>query len=152
MCFYSLRPESTGSVLIRSADPAALPAITPQYASAEADREALVDLVRYARRYAAQAPLANYVIEETRPGPKYQTDEEIREAHRLYGYGSYHACGTCRMGADADAVVDPRLRVRGVQGLRVVDTSIFPFMLAGNTAAPAMVTAWRAADLILEDA
>ena len=87
----------------------------------------------------------------TRPGPRYQSDAELAEAHRRFGYNNYHACGTCRMGKDADAPVDPRLRVRGVEGVRVADTSIFPVMLAGNTQAPAMALAWRGADLIIED-
>jgi choline dehydrogenase-like flavoprotein len=152
MCVYMLRPESTGSVLIASGDPAALPLITPNYASAEADRKAMVDIIRYARKLAQQGPLARYVVEETRPGPQYQTDEEILEGHRLCGYGSYHASGTCRMGKDDQSVLDPQLRVRGVDGLRVVDTSVFPFMPAGNTNGPAMAVAWRAADLILADA
>jgi choline dehydrogenase len=151
-CVYSLRPESTGSVLIKSAKAEDLPVITPNYASSAADRQGLVDIVRYARRFAEQGPLAAMVAEETRPGTRYQTDDEILQAHRECGYGSYHASGTCRMGNDEASVVDCRLRVRGVSGLRVVDTSVFPFMLAGNTNGPAMAIAWRAADLIQADA
>lgn len=151
-CVYPLRPDSSGEVLIRSRDPDALPEIRAHYGEAEADRRRTIDAIRYARRLVAQKPLADLVVEETRPGPAYQTDEEIAEAHRTMGYGNYHACGSCRMGAGEDAPVDPRLRLRGVEGVRVVDTSIFPFMLAGNTVGPAMATAWRAADLLLEDA
>ena len=112
----------------------------------------MVDVVRYARRYVQQEPLASAVIAETRPGPEYQTDDEILSAYDRMGNGAYHASGSCRMGSDADSVVDPMLRVRGVPGVRVVDASIFPFIPAGNTMAPVMATAWRAADLILDEA
>lgn len=151
-CVYMVRPESTGTVAIRSRDPAALPMINANYCELESDRRKMIDIIRYARQLAGQAALSGAVIGETRPGLEYQTDEELLQAHIKFGYGSYHACGTCRMGNDEASVVDPRLRVRGVDGLRVVDTSIFPFMLSGNTVAPAMATAWRAADLILDDA
>jgi len=150
ICVYMLRPESTGRVQIRNDDPNALPQITANYMESPVDQRAMIDSIRFARRLVATPPLSGLVLEETRPGAQYQTDEEILEAHRRYGYGSYHASGTCRMGRDANAVLDPQLRVRGVEGLRVVDTSIFPFILSGNTNGPAMVTAWRAADLILE--
>jgi choline dehydrogenase len=152
ICAYPLRPASMGTVRIRSSSPADLPSIVPNFGIANEDRSLQLDLMRHARRYVAQSPLAPFVVEETRPGPRYQTDEELAEAHRRFGYNNYHACGTCRMGKDADAPVDPRLRVRGLEGVRVVDTSIFPFMLAGNTQAPAMALAWRGADLIIEDA
>jgi choline dehydrogenase-like flavoprotein len=146
---YYLRPESTGTVSIRSRNPAEVVEIRPGYAKAAADRSAMLAGIRFARRMIEQSPLREYVIEETRPGSRYQTDEELLRAHLEFGYGNYHACGSCRMGHDADSVVDPSLRVRGVDGLRIVDTSIFPFMLSGNTNGPAMATAWRAGDLIL---
>jgi choline dehydrogenase len=152
ICVYMVRPKARGTVKIRSADPAILPQIDANAAGDAEDNQLMITLMRQARRFVAQAPLAKYVEAETRPGPVFQTDDELREAHRLLGYGNYHACGTCRMGADEAAVVDPRLKVRGVLGLRVADTAVFPFMLAGNTQAPAMAVAWRAADLILEDA
>lgn len=150
-CVYNLRPQSTGQIRIRSRDPTELPSITANYGADDADLATMVRLIRYARKLAATEPLAGIVCEETRPGPHYQSAEEIRAAHRKFGYGNYHACGSCRIGADDASAVDPRLCVRGVDGVRVVDTSIFPAMLAGNTNAPAMATAWRAADLILED-
>jgi choline dehydrogenase-like flavoprotein len=149
-CLYMLRPESTGSVSIRSSDPVAHPAIKPNYGSAEADRRLMLKMIRYARDMAAQAPLSAFSPQETRPGPEHQTDEELAEAHRKMGYTNYHACGTCRMGNDESSVLDPQLKVRGVSRLRVVDASIFPFMPAGNTNAPVMAAAWRAADLIAE--
>jgi choline dehydrogenase-like flavoprotein len=150
-CVYNLRPESTGTVAIRSRDPSQVVEIQPGYATCEADRLAMLAGIRFVRRLVAQAPLQEFVIEETRPGGQYQSDEELTLAHLKFGYGNYHACGSCRMGHDSNSVVDPRLRVRGVDGLRVVDTSVFPFMLSGNTNGPAMATAWRAADLILEE-
>jgi choline dehydrogenase len=150
LCVYNLRPESTGSVMIHSRDPAQVAQIKPGYGTVAADRQKMVDIVRYARRLIAKAPLADLVIEETRPGPQFQTDAELLDAHLKFGYGNYHACGTCRMGRDETSVVDPQLRVRAIEGLRVVDTSIFPFMLSGNTNGPAMAIAWRAADLIAD--
>jgi choline dehydrogenase-like flavoprotein len=148
-CVYSLRPSSKGSVAIRSRNPKDLVEIRPGYGTDSSDATKMVEIIRYTRRMVKQPPLAELVIEETRPGPKYQSDVELLAAHLQYGYGNYHACGTCRMGRDDASVVDPALRVRGVEGLRVVDTSIFPFMLSGNTNGPAMATAWRAADLII---
>lgn len=152
MCVYMLRPESQGTVLIRSDAPTALPSVRPNFATAQADRQAVLDTIRYAREFTSQAPLARIIQAETRPGPDYQSDEELRAAYRKFGYANYHASGTCRMGTDPSAVLDSRLRVRGVEGVRVADTSAFPFLLAGNTNGPAMAVAWRAADLILEDA
>ncbi|MET0659701.1 MAG: GMC family oxidoreductase N-terminal domain-containing protein [Steroidobacteraceae bacterium] len=149
-CVYVLRPESTGALLIRSTNPAELPLINSNYNSAESDRRKMIRIVRYARELVAQAPLAQLVMAETRPGPSFGTDEEILVAHRQFGYGSYHASGTCRMGKDDAAPVDPQLRVRGTEGLRVIDTSVFPFLLSGNTNAPATAIAWRAADVILQ--
>ncbi|HEY8351871.1 MAG TPA: GMC oxidoreductase, partial [Sphingomonadales bacterium] len=149
ICAYGLRPQSRGRVRIRSADPRVLPEIVPNYCGDTADRRLVVDLVRQVRRFVSQGPLAEAVLAETRPGPSFESDEEIFEAYRRFGYGSYHASGSCRMGRDERAVVDSELRVRGVEGLRVVDTSVFPFILSGNTNGPAMAVAWRAADLIL---
>ena len=112
----------------------------------------MVGAIRVMRDYAAQAPLADLIAEETMPGAAYQTDAEILAAYDQFGTCGYHAVGSCRMGADEGSVVDPRLRVRGVAGLRVMDTSIMPAIPAGNTNGPTMAMAWRAADLILADA
>lgn len=152
ICAYYLRPQSTGSVHIRSANPSELPMITPTYHSHPEDRRAMIEVARTARRFVRQAPLADMVYEETRPGADYNSDDQIIAAYDKFGNGAYHASGSCRMGSDQDSVVDERLRVRGLAGVRVVDTSILPFLVAGNTAAPAMAMAWRAADLILADA
>ena len=151
ICAYILRPESSGSLRIISSDPARLPLISPDYHGLESDRRKMVDVLRYARRYMQQSPLAGKVTEETRPGVEFETDEQILSAYDRFGAGGYHASGTCRMGSDERSVVDGRLRVRGVDGLRVVDTSIFPVMPAGNTNGPAMAMAWRAADLVIAD-
>ncbi len=149
-CAYILRPQSTGSLRIRSTDPNELAAIVPNYRSDESDRRKMIDVVRFARRLVSQSPLSENVSEELRPGTDYQSDDEIIAAYDKFGNGAYHASGTCRMGADPGSVLDPQLRVRGIEGLRVIDTSIFPFILAGNTQAPIAAMAWRAADLILE--
>ena len=152
ICAYYLRPRSTGSVTITTGDPATLPRIVPNYHSDPEDRAAMIAVARFARKFVRQVPLADKVFEETRPGPEFDSDDEIIAAYDRFGNGAYHASGTCRMGLDDDAVVDDRLRVRGLDGVRVIDTSILPFLVAGNTAAPAMAMAWRAADLILADA
>ena len=148
---YPLRPESRGSVMARSANPAELPMIRPNYLSAETDRRTAVALLRWMRRWMSQPALAPFIGEETTPGAAVQSDAEILEAFKQKGQAGYHAAGTCRMGTDARAVLDARLRVRGAQALRVVDLSSFPTLVSGNTNAPVMAVAARAADLILED-
>jgi len=148
---YPLRPESRGSVMARSANSADLPMIRPNYLSEEADRRTAVSLLRWMRRWMSQPTLAQFIGEETTPGSGVQSDAEILEAFRQKGQAGYHAAGTCRMGTDARAVLDARLRVRGAQALRVVDLSSFPTLVSGNTNAPVMAVAARAADLILED-
>lgn len=149
---YPLRPTSRGSIHIETTDPDAAARFSPNYRATEQDRLAMVGAIRVMRDYAAQAPLADLIAEETMPGAAYQTDAEILAAYDQFGTCGYHAVGSCRMGADEASVVDPRLRVRGVTGLRVMDTSIMPAIPAGNTNGPTMAMAWRAADLILADA
>jgi choline dehydrogenase len=151
---YPTRPESSGTVMIRSASVADTPFISPCYLATDNDCRTAIDAVRLIRRLAAQEPLRPYLAEETAPGPRVATDEEILDAWRRMGVSGYHAVGTCKMGQDDDphAVVNARLRVRGVEALRVVDCSIMPTTVSGNTNAPAMAVAWRAADLILQDA
>jgi len=149
ICVYPIRPRSRGSLAIETRDLAALPRIVPAYGSDPWDRSMVPVMIDYARRLVRQSPLADLVEEETRPGPAFQGEGGMADAHLRFGYANYHAGGTCRMGSDAASVVDPRCRVRGVDGLRVVDTSIFPFMPAGNINGPVMAIAWRAADLIL---
>jgi choline dehydrogenase-like flavoprotein len=149
---YPLRPTSRGSIHIETRDPDAAATFSPNYRATEADRQAMVGAIRVMRDYAAQSPLAELIAEETMPGPAFQTDAQILDAYDRFGTCGYHAVGSCRMGSDPRSVVDPKLRVRGVTGLRVMDTSIMPAIPAGNTNGPTMAMAWRAADLILADA
>jgi choline dehydrogenase-like flavoprotein len=146
---YTLRPDSRGSVHIETTDPQAPAAISANHHATAHDRKKMVDLVRAVRRYLATEPLASLIAEETSPGPAYQSDDEIISAYDKFGTCGYHAVGSCRMGKDADSVVDPELRVRGVDGLRVMDTAIMPVIPSGNTNGPTMAMAWRAADIIL---
>jgi choline dehydrogenase-like flavoprotein len=148
----SLRPESQGTVMIRSADPTAPPAIRGNFLSAEYDRELTVHMVRYARRLLRQPSLREHLGEETFPGSGCRTPEEIVNMCRRSGSPGSHFAGTCRMGQDRMAVVDPTLRVRGVAGLRVIDCSIMPTVVSGNTNGPVIAIAWRAADMILAGA
>jgi len=148
---YVLRPESQGTVMARSSNPADLPVIRPNYLSVESDRRSSVGVVRFLRRWLSQAPLAPFLAEETTPGEEVESDAEIVDAFARLGQSGYHACGTCRMGTDSKAVLDERLRVKGVSNLRVIDLSLFPTMISGNTNGPMMALAWRAADLIQED-
>ncbi len=144
--------DSEGSVEISDSDPDAPLLITPNWLSSEHDRRAAIELVRYIRAYVQQPALAPYVGAEVSPGAAHITDEEILAVVRDIALCGTHAVRSCRMGRDAQSVVDERTRVRGVHGLRVVDCSIMPGLISGNTNGPAMATGWRAADLILADA
>ncbi len=148
---YGLLPTSVGSVMIQSADPYAPPAIDQNALSTEEDRAVAIATVRYMRRLFEQPVIARYIKAEMLPGPAVDTDEEILAAYNRMSGPAYHALGTCRMGTDPDSVVDPRLRVRGVSNLRVLDISIFPTQISGNTNGPAMAAGWRGSELILED-
>lgn len=144
--------DSEATLEIGSADPDAAPVIDPNWLASESDRQAAIDVVRYIRAYAAQPALAPYIGQELSPGANFRDDAEILAAVREIALCGTHAVRSCRMGRDAQSVVDERARVRGVTGLRVVDCSIMPGLISGNTNGPAMATGWRAADLILEDA
>lgn len=148
---YPLRPQSQGTVMIGSADPQASPRIRPNYLGAEQDRRIAIAAVRYIRKLFATPALAPLVGPETLPGPGLERDDEILDSIRRYGQAVFHCAGTCRMGSDEASVVDERLRVRGVAGLRVVDCSVMPQVVSGNTNAAVMAIAWRAADMILAD-
>jgi len=148
---YPLRNTSQGSVRIRSSNPDDPAIIEPNYLATEYDRAASIGLVHYIRRFIQQPALQGLVGKEMHYTAGAHSDEEILAAYRRYGQSGYHASGTCRMGVDENAVVDPRLRVKGVTGLRVMDCSIYPELLSGNTNAPTMALASRAADIILED-
>jgi choline dehydrogenase len=149
-----LRPGSRGFVRIASADPLVPPAMQPHYLSTPEDRACAVAAIRYARALAATSSVAPYVAEELRPGPDVRTDDEILHFAREHGATIFHPSGTCKMGPDSDplAVVDDRLRVRGVTGLRVVDCSIMPTLVSGNTNAPVVMIAEKASDMLLADA
>ncbi len=150
MC--QLRPESRGSVSIRSNDPFAAPSIDPHYLEAELDRHIVGEGLRTIRRLSETAALRGYISGELLPGPGVKTDEELLAYARANGSSLYHAACTARMGIDAQAAVDPRLRVRGVDRLRVVDGSVMPALLSGNPNAAVVMIAEKAADMIVADA
>jgi choline dehydrogenase len=147
-----LRPESRGSLRIKSADPTVPPEIRINYLATETDRTANVEGLKILRKILQAPALKPYVVEEVEPGVKVATDEELLGFCRQRGSTVYHPTSTCRMGNDPLAVVDQRLKVRGVEGLRVVDASIMPDLVSGNTNAPVIMIAEKAADMILQDA
>jgi choline dehydrogenase len=146
-----LRPESRGSLRIRSADPAAPPEIRINYLATETDRTANVEGLKILRKILHAPALSPFVIEEVDPGKKVSTDEDLLSYARARGSTIYHPTSTCRMGNDPLAVVDQRLRLRGIQGLRVVDASVMPDLVSGNTNAVIIMIAEKASDMILED-
>lgn len=147
-----LRPESTGSVHIKSADPAVPPAIRYNFLDTETDRRALMEAFRLARRVVTTSPLGDAIDREIVPGPQVQSDDEILSFARKVGVTSFHPAGTCKMGQDAMAVVDDRLKVHGISGLRVADASIMPRIISGATNIPTIMIGEKAADMILADA
>lgn len=147
-----VQPESRGALHIQSPDPGVQPRIQPNYLCAPNDVHALVTGVHRVRQILAAPAIAECMVRETYPGSQAATDEAITDALRLTGTTGYHAVGTCRMGSDANAVVDPQLRVIGVSGLRVVDASVMPMVPTGNTNAPTMMVAEKGADMIRAEA
>ncbi len=148
----NLRPESRGEVAITAPDPFAAPAIRPNYLSTPGDRRVAADSIRLTRRIVAAPAMARYRPEEYLPGESVEDQEALEEAAGRIGTTIFHPVATCRMGADARAVVDPRLRLNGLAGLRVVDASVMPAITSGNTNAPVLMIAEKAAAMILEDA
>jgi len=148
---HPLRPTSTGAVHITTRDPTTLPRIEARYGSSAEDETITIAAARWMRRFAQQEPLRQLIETETAPGPAAQSDDDIVAALYKHGIPCMHAVGSCRMGKDADSVVDPNLRVRGVEGLRIMDTSIMPTIPSGNTNGPTLAMAWRAADIIRRD-
>ncbi|CAG4902814.1 Alcohol dehydrogenase [acceptor] [Paraburkholderia saeva] len=148
-----LRPTSRGSIHIESNDPHAAPLIAPNYLSTDYDRHVAANALRLTRRIAAAPALARYRPEEILPGIRFQTEEELQQAAGQVGTTIFHPVGTCRMGLadDPAAVVDNRLRVIGVAGLRVVDASVMPTITSGNTNSPTLMIAERASDMIRAD-
>lgn len=149
-----LRPESRGSVHLKSGDHAAHPAIMPNYLHDPLDQQTAVAGLRWARKFAEQDALAKYIEHEMEPGEALQTDDELLAFARETGGTIYHPVGTCKMGTESDpqGVVDDHLRVRGVQGLRVVDASVMPRLVSGNTNAPTIAIAEKASDMIRAEA
>ena len=147
-----LRPESRGHIRIRSTDPFEPPAMQPNYLSTELDRRTAVAAVKAARAIAAAPAMQPYVKREVRPGPEAGDDAALLEFCRNQGATIFHPSGTCRMGDDDLAVLDERLRVHGVPGLRVIDCSAMPTLVSGNTNAAAVMMAEKAADMIRQDA
>jgi choline dehydrogenase len=147
-----LRPESRGSLRIKSADPTEPPEIRINYLATEADRTANVEGLKILRKILGAPALTSYVVEEVEPGAKVSTDEDLLNYCRQRGSTIYRPASTCRMGNDPLAVVDQRLRLRGLEGLRVVDASVMPDLVSGNTNAAVIMIAEKASDMILEDA
>ena len=143
-----IQPESRGTVTLASANPAAAPVIRQNFLATDADWQSLRAGVRMAREVMAQGPMARFVARESAPGSAKTSDAEIDAYIRATSITVHHPLGTCRMGTDDGAVVDPQLRVRGTQGLRVVDASVMPDLTCGNINAPVLMIAERAADLI----
>ena len=148
---WQQRPESIGYIHLRSRDPFTQPIIQPNYLAAAEDRQTLLSGIRLARRLLASEPLAPYYHEETFPGSGVQSDEELLDAAKQQGSTTYHVMGTCRMGPSTDpsAVVDDKLRVYGVEGLRVIDASIMPTMPSANLNASTIMIAEKASDMLL---
>ena len=147
-----LRPESRGFVHIKSADPQAAPAIRPRYLSASADREVTLAGLKLLRRIMGQPAMRRYVAEERTPGEACVSDEQLLAYAREVGTTIFHPTSTCRMGSDLTAVVDERLRVRGIGNLRVIDGSVMPTVVSGNTNAAIVMIGEKGADMILQDA
>jgi choline dehydrogenase len=150
----NLNPESRGEVHVVSPDPAQAPRIAPRYLATEGDRRVAAESLRLTRRIVAQPALAAFRPREVKPGTRFQTDDELARLAGDIGTTIFHPVGTCRMGRadDAGAVVDARLRVRGVAGLRVVDASVMPDITSGNTNSPTLMIAERAAEWVLAEA
>ena len=146
-----LRPHSRGHITIASPDPLAYPQIHPNYLSDERDCAVAVGGIKVARRIAEAPSLRDCIVDEYVPGRQFQSDDELLDAARRFSQTIYHPAGTCKMGNDASAVVDHRLRVHGIEGLRVADASIMPEIVSGNTNAPSIMIGEKAADMILEE-
>jgi choline dehydrogenase-like flavoprotein len=145
---YIVRPKSRGYMTITSADPDAPAIYDPAYFTHPDDRKAYAGMVHRLREFVSHPALKPFGFEEVSPGPSVQTEDEIIEYALKNGSYAVHALGTCRMGADAESVVDPELRVRGVEGLRIADISVLPEMVSSHTNAPAMMIGWRAGQII----
>jgi choline dehydrogenase len=147
-----VRPDSRGTIMARSADPFEKAAISPNYLSDPADGQVLLAGIRFTRKIFDSPAIAKHSAMETMPGPDVQTDEQLLDYARKFGTTIYHPVGTCRMGDGPSAVVDSRLRVHGIDGLRVIDASVMPTLTTGNTNAPTIMIGEKGAAMIREDA
>jgi len=147
-----LRPESKGSIHVKSNDPFAAPAIRPNFLAEEVDRQCLIDGMKIARRVIENSKMDKYRAFEFRPGPEVKTDAQWLDFARINGQTVFHPIGTCKMGNDPMAVVDDQLRVHGIGGLRVADAAIMPTLVSGNTNAPCIMIGEKAADMMKEAA
>src|SRR5437764_2515644 len=147
-----VRPDSRGTIMAQSPDPLQYPAIRPNYLSAPSDLRVLISGIDQTRKIFAQPAMAPYTVEETVPGPDVASEAQFAEFARNAGTNVFHPVGTCKMGTDPMAVVDPRLRVHGIAGLRVIDASIMPAVTTGNTNAPTIMIGEKGALMIREDA
>jgi choline dehydrogenase len=145
---YFLYPESRGSVHAISADAAEAPEIRANYLGHETDREVTTRLLKMIRTLAAQPALSKTIVREVRPGPDARSDDELLDFARRTGSTCWHPTGTCRMGTDPAAVVDPTLKVHGLAGIRVIDHSVVPFITSSNTNIPTIMLAEKAADML----
>lgn len=146
-----IRPDSRGSVHIKSADPQVPPAISFNFLESEADKKAIIAGLRHARAISQTAPMSDYVAEEIKPGLQCESDDDLLEHCRRDGLSLLHCVGTCKMGVDEQAVVDPRLKVRGLEGLRVIDASIMPTIVSANTNAASIMIGEKGAQMIIDD-
>ena len=146
-----LRPESRGRIAITTPDISVYPSIQPNYLSAQKDQETVIASVRKSREIFSTAPLKDFIVRERLPGPDIVKDEDVLESARQIAQTIYHPTSTCKMGSDAGSVVDARLRVHNIRGLRVVDASVMPTIVSGNTNAPTIMIAEKASDMILDD-
>jgi len=149
---WQMRPESRGHVLARSKDPRVQPSINPNYLAEDRDQRSMVAGLRLIRDWFNQPSPTRHVVAETVPGPDVQSDDEFLHFAREAGTTVFHASCSCRMGPDAMSVVDDRLRVKGIDGLRVIDASVMPAVTSTNTNAPTIMIAEKGADMIKEDA
>jgi choline dehydrogenase len=145
---YQTRPFSRGHVRIQSSDPFAAPEIQPNFLADPRDCDNTVGALKFLRKLFAAPALAQYVVAETWPGPDVRLDDELLEFARRTGTTACHPVGTCRMGSDAAAPVDPELRVKGIQALRVIDASVMPRIISGNTYATTIMIAERGAEML----
>ena len=150
---WPLRPFSSGYVKAKSRNVFDAPAIQPNYLADPRDREILLRGQKIVRDILGKPAISQYIDEELMPGSLIESDEELNEYSRIQGLGGYHYCGTCRMGTENDklAVVDSTLNVHGISGLRIVDASVMPNIVSGNTNAATMMIAERGADFVLKD-